>query len=57
MRKVHVTVEVEVTLNVDEGVLIEDVMDHLFVGLQGRGEIGADLEDSSIGNWEITDSR
>jgi len=54
-RKVYITVPVKLIIRVDEGVNLSDVMDHVTASLPNY--LGADLEDSEFGEYEITDSK
>jgi hypothetical protein len=60
MRKVTVKFEAEVTVEVDEGVVMQDVMENLTVCLEDNPaslvQI-ANIVDFSIGDFEVTDSR
>ena len=56
MRKVFVEVKVKLVLNMDEGVEVGDViseMDYSFADTTGN----ADIEDTEISDYEVTDSK
>jgi hypothetical protein len=56
MRKVHVTVKVDLLINMDEGIDVHDVIWDLDYSFNSQTD-GADIEDSHINDYEVTDSR
>jgi hypothetical protein len=58
MRKVFVKVEVNLVINADEGVDIDDVLAEMDYDFHVCKETdGAEIIDSEITDWEITDSK
>jgi len=55
-RKVYVDVKVRLIIRADEGVEINGVLENLEYDFTSQTE-GADIEDTEIQDWEITDSK
>ena len=56
MRTVHVKLTVDLVLKVDEGVEVQEVVDELDYSFKDT-TTKADVEDSTITDFEVTDSR
>ena len=56
MRKIYVSVSVRLIINAEESVSISDVLEEMDYDFTSQTQ-GADIEDSEITNWEITDSK
>lgn len=56
MRKVYVEVTTRLIINADEGVDIEYVLDEMDYEFTSATE-GADIVDTEIQDWNITDSK
>ena len=56
MRKVYVTVTTRLIIRADEGVNIGGVLDDMDYHFKSQTE-GAEIEDSDIQDWEVTDSK
>ena len=56
MRKVHVTVKVDLLIHANEGVEIGTVIDEMDYTFTSQTD-GADIEDTEIKDYEVTDSR
>jgi len=55
-RKVYVNVTVRLIIRADEGVEINDVLENMEYNFISQTE-GADIEDTEVQDWEITDSK
>jgi hypothetical protein len=55
MRTVVVKIQAEVVFKMDQGVWLDDVMDHLSIGLEPG--LNANLEQFGVLDWAATDSR
>lgn len=55
-RKVTVEVKIKVTLNMDEGIEVSEVINELDYNLTSNTD-GADVEDTEILDHEVTDSK
>lgn len=55
MRKVYITLKVDIIVTIDEGTMMDEVMENLFVGSDNRGIV--DVEDSNIVDYDVTDSK
>jgi len=55
-RKVYVNVTTRVIIRADEGVEINDVLENMEYNFTSQTE-GADIEDTEVQDWEITDSK
>ena len=56
MRKVYVEVKVKMIVSADDGVDISDVVNEMEYDFSSQTE-GADILDTEILDWEITDSK
>jgi ribosomal protein L12E/L44/L45/RPP1/RPP2 len=56
MRKVNVKVTVDLLIRADEGVSIDEVINEMEYNFTSNTE-GADIEDTTIEDSEVTDSR
>jgi len=56
MRKVYVKVTARLIIRANEDIDIEDVLNDMAYNFQSQ-TIGADIEDTDITDWEITDSK
>lgn len=56
MRKVYVTLTVNLILNMDEGLEVGDVVDNLDYSFVSPTE-GADVHDMTIADYKVTDSK
>ena len=56
MRKVTVKVEVTLQIDADEGVEITEVLENMDYSFTSQTE-GADIQNTEIRDWEITDSK
>jgi hypothetical protein len=57
MRKVHVTVTVKLVINANEGQDITSVLEDMDYSFTAQPTSNADIEDTEILDWEVTDSR
>lgn len=55
MRTVVVKIQAEIVLKMDEGVLMDDVMDHFVMELEPG--LDANLEQFGVTDWNVMDSR
>ena len=55
-RKVYVDLKVKLLLNVDEGVEIQEVLSDMEYSFISNSD-NADVVDSEIEDWEVTDSK
>ena len=55
MRKVHVNIVVRAIIRADEGVSISEVINEMDYSLKSNTD-GADIEDTEIQDYEVTDS-
>lgn len=55
-RKVYVEVKTRLIINVDENISIKDVIDDMNYNFISQTE-GADIEDTEIQDYEVTDSK
>jgi transcriptional regulator len=55
MRKVYITLKVNIIVTMNEGTLMNEVMENLFVGSDNSGIV--DVEDSEIVDYNVTDSK
>ena len=55
-RKVYVNVTARLNIRVDEGVDINEVLDEMDYDFTSQTN-GADIEDTEITDWDITDSK
>ena len=55
-RKVYVNVTARLNIRVDEGVDINEVLDEMDYDFTSQTD-GADIEDTDITDWGITDSK
>ena len=56
MRKVYINVTTRLIIRADEGVDINDVLENMDYTYTSQTE-GADIEDTEIQDWDITDSK
>jgi hypothetical protein len=56
MRKVYVNVTTRLILNMDEGIELDDVISDMDYSFESTNT-GADVVDSEITNYEVTDSK
>lgn len=56
MRKVFVEVKVKLVLNMDEGVEVSKVLEEMHYDIFSTMD-EADVEDTEIVEWEVTDSK
>lgn len=56
MRKVYVTVTTRLIIRADDNVNIEDVLENMDYSFTANTD-GADIEDTEIQDWEVTDSK
>jgi hypothetical protein len=56
-RKVYVTVTTRLILRVDQGVEVTEVLENMDYDFIPSDNYHADVEDSEIKCWEITDSK
>ena len=56
-RKVYVDVKVRLIIRADEGVDIEDVLSNMDYSFTASPEDNADIEDTEIQDWEVTNSK
>ena len=56
MRKVYVEAKVRIIINVDEDIEIDDVLSEMDYNFKSNTD-GADIHDTEIEGWEITDSK
>jgi len=56
MRKVYVNVKVSLIINADDDQEISDVLSEMGYDFYSQSH-GAEIEDSTIEDWEITDSK
>ena len=56
MRKVYVEVKVKLILNMDDGIEVDDVINEMEYDFNSNTE-GADVHDSTIEDFEVTDSK
>ncbi|MDD1710957.1 MAG: hypothetical protein LUQ37_08645 [Methanoregulaceae archaeon] len=56
MRKVYVTVTTRLIIRADEGVNIESVLENMDYNFTSQTD-GADIEDTEITDWKVTDSK
>jgi len=57
MRTVHVTVKVDLTIKANEGQDINEVLQEMEYSFAASPDTNADIIDSEIRDWEVTDSR
>jgi hypothetical protein len=55
-RKVYVNVTVRLIIRADEGIDINNVLEDMEYDFTSQTE-GADIEDTEVQDWEITDSK
>ena len=55
-RKVYVTVTARLILRVEEGIEVGDVIDNMEYGFSSQTD-GAEIEDTEIEDFEVTDSK
>jgi len=55
-RKVYVNVTTRLIIRADEGVSINEVLENMGYSFTSNND-GADIEDTEITDWEITDSK
>jgi len=55
-RKVYVNVTTRLIIRADEGVDINDVLSDMDYDFTSQTD-GADIEDTEVTNWEVTDSK
>ena len=55
-RKVYVQVTTRLILNMEEGIDVDEVMQDMDYNFQSNTG-GADIEDTEIRDWEVTDSK
>ena len=56
MRKVHVNIVVKAVIRADEGVSISEVINEMDYSLKSNTD-GADIEDTEIRDYEVTDPK
>lgn len=56
MRKAYVEVKTRLILNMDEGVEVSEVLENMDYDFTSTTD-GADVEDTEIRDWEVTDSK
>ena len=56
-RKVYVDVNVRLIINVDEGQDVEEVLENMDYDFMASPRSNADIVDTEIKEWEITDSK
>ena len=56
MRKVYVEVKTRLIINVDEGVSVDSVIEDMDYSFTSQND-GADIVDTEIQEWEVTDSK
>lgn len=56
-RKVYVEVKVKLAINMDEGLELADVIDNLDYSFVAQNDGAADIEDTEILDYEVTDSK
>lgn len=57
MRKVTVELKVTLTINMDEGLEVADVINEMEYDFTANNEGAADIEDMNITDYEVTDSK
>lgn len=57
MRTVHVKVVVDLTIKANEGQDIEEVLQEMDYNFDASPDTNADIENTEIVDWEVTDSR
>lgn len=55
-RKVYVNVTTRLIIRADEGQSIDEVLENMDYSFTSQSS-GADIEDTEITNWEVTDSK
>ena len=55
-RKVYINVVTRLIINADDGVEIDEVMENMDYDFTSNSD-GADVEDTEIRDWNITDSK
>ena len=56
MRKVYVTVKTQLIIRADDGVDIDEVLSEMDYDFTSNTD-GADIEDTEVKDWDITDSK
>jgi len=55
-RKIYVTVKTSLTIRADEGVSVPEILENMDYNFNSQTD-GADIEDSEIQDWVVTDSK